>query len=74
MLEYPENVTISSTGGAAEVRPNTLGLYRQSGNETFYGRPVWRSVERKDRVLIFTGKTFNMVSVHYLEWMRETSI
>ena len=54
MLEYPEKVTISSTGGTSERWPSVLGVYKRT-NMTHSGRPVWQSTVRNDRYLFYDG-------------------
>ena len=54
MLEYPEKVTLSSTGGTSERWPSVLGVYKRT-NMTNSGRPVWQSTVRDDRYLFYNG-------------------
>ena len=54
MLEYPEKVTISSTGGTSETWPSVLGVYKRT-KMTHSGRPVWQSTVRNDRYLFYDG-------------------
>ena len=54
MPEYPEKVTISSTGGTSERWPSVLGVYKRT-NMTHSGRPVWQSTVRDDRYLFYNG-------------------
>ena len=54
MLEYPEKLTISSTGGTSETWPSILGVYIRM-NMTHSDRPVWQSTVRDDRYLFYNG-------------------
>ena len=53
---YPETVTVSSTGGAREIWPSVMGVYKIT-NITHSGRPVWQSRVREDRYLFYDGIT-----------------
>ena len=53
-LTYPKTVTVSSTGGASEIRPREMGVYKIT-NITHSGRPVWQSTVREDRYLFYNG-------------------
>ena len=54
ILEYPEKVTISSTGGTSKTWPDVLGVYMKT-NKTHSDRPVWQSTDRDDRYLFYNG-------------------
>ena len=51
---YPDTLTVSSTGGAADEQPESLGLYRKT-TLIWSGRPVWQSTVSDDRYLFFNG-------------------
>ena len=54
ILEYPEKVTISSTGATSQRFTSILGVYMKT-NMTHSGRPVWKSTVRDDRYLFYNG-------------------
>ena len=56
---YPDTVTISSTGGAANTQSQCLGIYKKT-SQTWSGRPVWQNTARDDRFLFFHGKHFDI--------------
>ena len=57
---YPEIVTVSSTGGAMEIHPSEMGVYKIT-NITHSGRPVWQSTVREDRYFFYNGAYNNMI-------------
>ena len=51
---YPDTVTISSTGGAADEQVASLGVYTRT-YQIYSGRPVWKNTARDDRFLFYNG-------------------
>merc|ERR1711953_331342 len=51
---YPDLLTVSSTGEAAEKQPESLGVYKKT-TQTWSGRPVWMYTGRDDRFLFYNG-------------------
>ena len=51
---YPAILTVSSTGGTADSQSSALGVYKKT-NQTWSGRPVWKSTVRDDRFLFYHG-------------------
>ena len=60
---YPDTLTVSSTGEAADSQPvcldiyiytKTLGVYKKTA-QTWSGRSVWQSTVRDDRFLFYNG-------------------
>jgi len=51
---YPDTVTVSSTGAAADKHPQCMGVYKKT-TQTWSGRPVWRHTGRDDRSLFYNG-------------------
>merc|ERR1712038_2239401 len=57
-LTYPTTVTVSSTGGAADYQPESLGVYRISTTLTWKGLPVWWHIGRSDRYLFYNDNNW----------------
>ena len=57
---YPATVTVSSTGGAADVQSKCLGAYKKT-SRTWSGRPVWRHTSRDDRFLLYNGNNLEYI-------------
>ena len=53
-LQYPDLITILSSGLTAFLRPDVLGAFRRT-NLTHLGRPVWRSTLRDDRFFFYNA-------------------
>ena len=53
---YPDIVSVSSSGPAAELYPDSLGEYRLLPDITFNDRPVFQHSLREDRFIISVGK------------------
>ena len=51
---YPETLTITSEGLAAETLPVTMGVYRMT-NLSHSGRPVWLG---RNGSILYNGKNF----------------
>ena len=45
LLDYPENVTLSSTGEFANLWFEYLGVYKKLQDQTRNGRPMWKRVD-----------------------------
>ena len=56
LFHYPERVTVSSTGGASEIYPSEMGVYKITDN-SHSGRPVWQSSVQEDGYLFYDGIT-----------------
>jgi len=54
VTEYPDTLTVSSSGGALDNHFSSMGVYKIT-NWTRYGRPVWQSTWRDDRFLFYTS-------------------
>ena len=52
---YPDTVTVSSTGGAADSQSLSLSVYTKT-YQIHSGRPVWKNTARDDRFLFYNGK------------------
>jgi len=57
---YPDTLTLSSTGGAADSHPESLGVYTITP-DTWSGRPVWRNIGRDDSFLFYNGDSSRWV-------------
>jgi len=57
---YPDTVTVSSTGAAADKQPECMGVYKRTP-QTWSGRPVWKHTIRDDRFLFYHGAWFRWV-------------
>ena len=71
-LQYPDLVTISSSGGTYHLRPDVLGIYKKT-NLSQQGRPVWRSTVREDRYLLYNGKQRTENSDTHWKWIVSSS-
>ena len=57
---YPDTVTVSSTGDAADSQPESLGVYKITPH-TWSGRPVWQHTVRDDRYLFYNGNNLEYI-------------
>ena len=62
---YPDLLTVSSTGEAAEKQPESLGVYKIT-TQTWSGRPVWRHPGRDARFLFYDGKNLEYIIKYYI--------
>ena len=54
-LKHPDNIKLSSTGAAPEKYPESLGEYQLLQDISHNGRPVYQSLARDDRYIIYIG-------------------
>ena len=50
-----QTVTVSSDGPASEMYPDSMGQYKILEEVFRYDRPVYKHVDRDDRLIIYTG-------------------
>ena len=53
-------LTVSSTGGANETQPESMGVYNKT-SQTWSGRPVWQSTVTADRFFYYDGNNFPLI-------------
>ena len=56
VVEFPINITITSSGSAAEKYPEMMGDYRMIIT-TVRGKPVWKKTDR-DYYIFYSGIRF----------------
>ena len=53
--DYPDNILLSSNGPSSEKYPDSLGEYQLLPEKSHNGRPVYQSLARDDRYIIYIG-------------------
>ena len=53
--KYPDNILLSSNGPSSEKYPDSLGEYQLLPEKSHNGRPVYQSLARDDRYIIYIG-------------------
>ena len=53
--DYPDNIVLSSNGPSSEKYPDSLGEYQLLPEKSHNGRPVYQSLARDDRYIIYIG-------------------
>ena len=53
--DYPDNILLSSNGPSSEKYPDSLGEYQLLQEKSHNGRPVYQSLARDDRYIIYIG-------------------
>ena len=61
-LQYPDIITITSSGLTFFLRPDVLGVYRKT-NLTHMGRPLWRNTVRDDIFFFYNTQKLNQRAV-----------
>ena len=54
----PRNIQLSSNGSSSEKYPGSLGEYQLLQDRDHNGRPVYQSLVRSDRYIIYIGKIY----------------
>ena len=55
-LKDPDTIKLSSTGPASEKYPESLGEYQLLQDISHNGRPVYQSLARDDRYILYIGE------------------
>ena len=53
--DYADNILLSSNGPSSEKYPDSLGEYQLLPEKSHNGRPVYQSLARDDRYIIYIG-------------------
>ena len=53
---YPRNIQLTSSGSSSEKYPGSLGEYQLLQDKEHNGHPVYQSLDREGKYIIYIGK------------------